>query len=133
MSGRAAYLDTSAFLKLVVREPESQALLKSIGRWQDRVSATLLRTEAVRALRRAGQEAAIGPARRLFEGMRLVRLDEPLLDRAGELSPQGLRSLDAIHLAAALALGPDLGVLLTYDSRLAEAARSVGLAVEAPS
>jgi hypothetical protein len=133
MSGRTAYLDTSAFLKLVVRESESHALLTALVRWPDRASASLLRTEAVRTLRRAGQEAAVGPARRLFEGMLLVRLDEPLLDRAGELNPQGLRSLDAIHLAAALALGPDLGVFLTYDSRLADAARAVGLAVAAPS
>jgi predicted nucleic acid-binding protein len=132
MSGRTAYLDTSAFLKLVVREPESDALLSALVRWQDRASASLLRTEAIRALRRAGQDAAIGLARRLLEGMFLIRLDEPLLDRAGELNPLGLRSLDAIHLAAALAVGADLAVFLTYDSRLAEAAGAVGLAVEAP-
>ncbi|MGA8206452.1 MAG: type II toxin-antitoxin system VapC family toxin [Candidatus Dormiibacterota bacterium] len=132
MSGRTAYLDTSAFLKLVVREPESDALVRALVHWQDRASASLLRTEAARALRRAGQESALGLARRLFAGMFLVRLDEPLLDHAGELNPLGLRSLDAIHLAAALAVGPDLAVFLTYDSHLADAARAVGLAVEAP-
>jgi len=133
MSGRVAYLDTSAFLKLVVSEPESAALLSSIRRWPDRASATILRTEAIRALRRAGQDAAIGAARQLFGAMRLVRLDEPLLDRAGELNPLGVRSLDAIHLAAALAIGPDLAVVLTYDSRLAGAARATGLLVDSPS
>ena len=65
--------------------------------------------------------------------MRLVHIDEPLLDRAGEISRLGLRSLDAIHLATALAIGPDLAVLPTYDRRLAEAARGAGLLVDSPS
>jgi predicted nucleic acid-binding protein len=64
--------------------------------------------------------------------MFLVRLDEPLLDRAAGLNPLGLRSLDAIQLAAALAVGPDLAVFLTYDSHLADAEGAVGLRVEAP-
>jgi uncharacterized protein len=133
MNARTAYLDTSAFLKLLLREPESDALLRALMKWQDRASSSLLRTEAVRALRRAGQESALGLARRLFDGMFLIRLDEALLDRAGELNPLGLRSLDAIHLAAAQAAGPDLAVFLTYDSRLAEAARALGLASESPA
>jgi predicted nucleic acid-binding protein len=65
--------------------------------------------------------------------MRLIRLDEPLLDRAGELDPRELRSLDAMHLAAAMAIGADLGVLVTYDERLGGAARERGLPVDAPS
>ena len=117
----------------MVSEPESSALLASILSWPERTSATLLRAEATRALRRSGQDSAIGAARQLFGAMRLVHIDEPLLDRAGELSPLALRSLDAIHLAAALAIGPDLAVLLTYDRRLAEAARGAGLLVDSPS
>jgi predicted nucleic acid-binding protein len=132
MSGRAAYLDTSAFVKLVVVEPESAALRRFLMRWPDRTSATLLRTEAVRALRRSGHDSHVGAARRLLRAMKLVRLDEPLLDRAGDLDPRELRSLDAVHLAAALAIGPDLGVLVTYDDRLGDAARQRGLVVESP-
>jgi predicted nucleic acid-binding protein len=132
MSGRVAYLDTSAFVKLLVAEPESAALERFLGRWPERTSATLLRTEAVRALRRSGYDQRVGAARRLFEGMRLIRLDEVLLDRAGELDPRELRSLDALHLATALAVGADLGVLLTYDERLGEAARQRGLTVQSP-
>ncbi len=71
-------------------------------------------------------------ARRLLRTMRLIRLDEPLLDRAGDLDPRELRSLDAVHLAAALTVGSDLGVLITYDERLGEAARERGLAVGSP-
>jgi len=132
MSGRGVYLDASAFVKLVIVEPESAALRRFLGRWPRRASAALLRTEVARALRRAGYEARVGTARRLLAAMRLVRLDEPLLDRAGELEPRPLRSLDALHLAAALAIVPELGAFLTYDERLAEAARGVGLTVHAP-
>jgi predicted nucleic acid-binding protein len=133
MTGRAAYLDTSAFVKLLVTEPESAALRTRLQRWPDRVSAALLRTQTVRALRRQGNDALIGKARRLFGGLVLIRMDEPLLDRAGDLGPAELRSLDAVHLAAALSIGPDLGVLLTYDIRLRDAAAAQGVDVESPS
>ncbi len=132
MNGSVAYLDTSAFLKLIVREPESPSLRRFLERWPERTSSTLLRCEAIRALRRSGLDARVGDARRLFGAMRLVRMDEPLLERAGDLDPRGLRALDAIHLAAAMAVGPDLGVLLTYDGRLGEAARASGVTVQAP-
>ena len=133
MSGRAAYLDTSAFLKLVVEEPESSPLQRHLARFPERVSATLLRAEAVRALRRSDHTESVGPARRLMSTMRLVRLDETLLDRAGELEPLILRTLDSVHLAAALTVGADLGTFLTYDQRLAGAAEAAGLPVESPA
>ena len=133
MNGRTAYLDTSAFVKLVVAEPESSALRRYLVGWPQRVSAALIRTEAVRALRRAGYEHRVGAARRLLGGMTLIRLDEPLLDRAAELDPREMRSLDAVHLATALAIGSDLGVVVTYDARLADAANQLGLTVSAPS
>lgn len=133
MSGRVAYLDSSAFLKLVVPESESPALRRLLGRWPERTSSALLRTEVARALRRSGHDQDVGTARRLLGGLRLIRLDEVLLDRAGDLNPGALRSPDAIHLAAALAVGPDLGVFLTYDARLAAAATSEGLRVESPA
>jgi predicted nucleic acid-binding protein len=132
MNARSAYLDTSAFLKLIVAEAESAALRRFLLRWPEHVSAALLRTEAIRALRRSGYDARVGAARRLVRAMRLMRLDEPLLDRAGDLHPARMRSLEAVHLAAALTLGSDLGVLVTYDQRLAEAAREHGLPVHAP-
>jgi hypothetical protein len=132
MSGSAVYLDTSAFLKLIVSEPESEALRTRIAGWPDRASSTLLRTETVRALHRSGNGHLIGEARRLLGGIHLVRLDEPLLDRAADLEPEELRTLDAIHLGAALAIGPDLHLLMTYDARLRDAALAQGLDVESP-
>ena len=56
-----------------------------------------------------------------------------VLDIAAHVADPGVRSLDAIHLATALSLGDDLGVLLTYDARMADAARSLGLPVESPA
>jgi len=132
MSGRAAYLDTSAFVKLVVREPESEALLLHLRQWSWRTSSALLRAEALRAAGPHGQ-GAVAAARRLFGGLHLVALDDALLERAGELQPLAMRSLDAVHLATALSLGSDLGVVVTYDARLAECARAQGLDVASPS
>lgn len=65
--------------------------------------------------------------------LHLIRLDEPLLDRAAELEPDEIRSLDAVHLAAALSIGPDLAVLVAYDTRLTAAAKAYGLVVESPA
>ena len=133
MNGKAAYLDTSAFLKLIVTERESPGLRRFLARWPERTSAVLLRTEAVRALRRAGYDSQVRAARRLLGTMRLIRRDEPLLDRASELEPLEMRSLDAVHLGAALAIGSDLGVLVTYDRRLGDAARHRGITGSSPS
>ncbi len=133
MNGRVAYLDSSAFVKLLVIEPESAALRMALARWPERASAALLRTEVVRSLRRSGNGALVGPARRLFRSLRLVRVDELLLDRAGDLYPVKLRSLDAIHLAAAMTIGSDLSVVFTYDDRLRDAAQASGLVVMAPA
>lgn len=133
MAGAVAYLDTSAFVKLIVAEPESPALRHAITRWPQRVSSTLLRTETIRALRRSGNTGQVPAARRLLRGVSMVRVDEPLLDRAADLEPGELRTLDAIHLASALEIGQDLGVMIAYDIRLKAAAQAYGLTVESPS
>ena len=132
MSGDVAYLDTSAFLKLLVDEPESSALRGTLAAWPRQASASLLRTEAVRALLGSGNDELLGAARRLSGAIHMIRLEESLLDQAGTIGPPGLRSLDAIHLAAALSVGHDLGVFVTYDDRLGEAATHHGLEVIAP-
>lgn len=133
MSGSVAYIDSSAFVKLVAQEPESSALRAELRAWRQRASSALLRTEVVRALRRSGNAHLVGEARRLLVTVRLVVIDVPLLDRAADLEPVELRSLDALHLAAALTLGSDLGVVLTYDERLRGAVLSAGLPVGSPA
>lgn len=126
-----AYLDSSAFVKLVVRETETAALRRFLKRWPRRASSALVRAEAVRAVRRAGAEA-VARTLTLLRRMHLVALDDEMLERAGLLDPVTLRTLDAIHLATALSLQGDLGVVITYDERMAEGARALGLRVAVP-
>jgi uncharacterized protein len=128
-----AYLDSSAFVKLIVSEPESTALARSLARWPQLASAALLRTEAVRALRHSGNDRHVATARSLMRSVYLIQLDEVLLDRAADMPPAALRSLDAVHLATAMSLGPDLGVVFAYDERLKQAAEGAGLQVASPA
>ena len=125
------YLDSSALVKLVVAEPESDALRRQLRRERARVSCALSRVEVVRAVRPHGA-AAVSRARRLLRRIDLVQLDDELLDDAGRLDGGVLRSLDAIHLAAAHTLGDELTVVITYDERMMAAARLTGLIVSAP-
>ena len=127
-----AYLDTSALVKLCWPEPESAALRRYLRSWPLRVSSSLIRTEALRAAARQPVPRLAG-ARRQLRGLVMIDIDRALLDQAGLLRPSETRSLDAVHLATALALGPDLGVVVTYDQRMADAAAAQGLDVAAPA
>ena len=133
MSLLPVYLDASAIVKLVVPEAETDALLSALARWPDRVSSDLARVEVHRALRRAGASRAIhARADAVLSGLVLVRIDDPVLSRAASFKDPVLRALDAIHLAAALSLGDDPDAFITYDSRLAKAARKQRLEVQHP-
>ena len=129
---QATYLDSSAVVKLVVEEPESAALRRFLRRRRPIVSSALVRTEVVRALSAQGTEA-LGRARAVFLRLELLRINDRVLDAAGLLGPNDLRSLDAIHLASAQQLGNDLGHLVTYDTRMAAAAELLGLRTVAPT
>lgn len=125
------YLDASAIVKLVVREPESEALERWLGDGgQEVISCALVRTEVVRAASPRGAEAVLR-ARRLLDRLDLIVIDDELLDLAGELVGP-LRSLDAVHVAAALELGEELEAFVTYDRQMTRAAESLGLPVVAP-
>jgi predicted nucleic acid-binding protein len=125
------YLDSSALVKLVVVEPESSALRRYLGAEPDRASCSLARVEVLRAVRGHGA-AALTRARRLLQRLHLVQLDDELLDAAAALDPGVLRSLDAIHLAAAQLFGGELTAMVTYDRRMTTAATLVDLTVAAP-
>ena len=128
----ASYLDSSALVKLVVREAESDALRTHLGNRSLRVSCALAHVEVVRAVRAHGP-AAVARARALLERIALLALDEPLLRAAADLDDGVLGSLDAIHIAAAHTLEADLAEVVTYDLRMATAARALGLTVVAPN
>ena len=128
----AHYLDTSALVKLIVREPETHALRSWLAA-EDRepVSCDLTRTELMRTVRRAAPELAPN-AKRALDKVTLTQVTTGVFEQAGLLEPVALRSLDAIHLAAALNLGDDLGGIVTYDRALAGAASLCGIEVIAP-
>src|ERR1700741_17638 len=111
------YLDSSALVKLVIAEAESGALRRYLDSEPERASCTLARVEVLRAVR--GQSvAARTRARRLLQRLHLVPIDDDLLDAAAMLDPRILRSLDAIHLAAAQLFGDELTAVVTYDRRM---------------
>ena len=130
----ALYLDSSAFVKLLVEEPESGALRVFLAGSSEerRVSSTLLRAEALRAVRHLGS-GALAAVREGLRRIDLIGIDDRILDAAGILEPRILRTLDAIHLATALTLGNDLAAVVTYDDRMAEAARLLGLSTVRPA
>lgn len=132
MSGEAWYLDSSALVKTVVEEPESGALVHWLRGKEDQLAACdLVRVEVVRAVRGSDPEA-VPRARRAIETLTLLRLDDALYQMAADLDPPNLRSLDAIHLAAAMSMGTDLAGVVTYHERMAASARALGFCVEAP-
>jgi predicted nucleic acid-binding protein len=127
------YLDTSALVKLVVAEGESQALKHFLGaNAEDSLfSAALARTELIRAVAPNGAQA-IADARDLLNRLDTVMLTRQLLDDAGTLLPPRLRSLDAIHLAAAQRAGDALRAVITYDTRMLSAAADLGISTASP-
>jgi predicted nucleic acid-binding protein len=125
------YLDSSAILKLVFREAESDALRAFIEFDLDLVTSRLGWTEVRRQARRSdpnSTDSALVVLRR-FD---LVPVDVSILDSASFLTPPTLRTLDAIHVATALSIRDDLEGLVTYDRRTIEAATLNGLSVESP-
>ncbi len=126
------YLDSSAIVKLAVREPESDALRRHLRRRRPWISSSLARTEVLRSLLPAG-EAAVVAGRAVLARCDLVRVNDGVLNIAGTMQPLALRSLDAIHLATAERLGSDVSELVIYDERMAEAARRMGYRVLSPA
>lgn len=126
------YLDTSAALKLVVAERGSAALRRWLEAHGEHVfSSDLLRTELLQATRKAAPEQMV-QARTVIDSMLLLRLTTSICERAATLEPDLLRSLDAMHLAAALEMEDELEGLVTYDQRLAAGASASGITVVAP-
>jgi len=119
-------------VKLVVDEEESRAAARFLAdRGSRRVASALLRTEAVRAVRHVGPDA-LATCREGLRRVDLIGIDDRILDAAAILEPRVLRTLDAIHLATAMAVGDDLEAIVTYDERMIAAARLLGLPTSTP-
>lgn len=126
---KVAYLDTSAAMKLVIEEPESDALADGLSDGRRLVASWLLHTELHCAAGRHPEELDLEAVQAVLDTVNLADLTRGDMIAAGTHVP--LRSNDAIHLAVAIRLGAD--ELVTYDAELQEAARAAGLAVFAPT
>ncbi|MEM9610146.1 MAG: type II toxin-antitoxin system VapC family toxin [Actinomycetota bacterium] len=129
----AYYLDTSALVKLVVAEAETDALQGWLDA-DDRhpVASDLVRAELVRAVRRGAPDRLVR-TRQVLDGLTLLGLPASVFESAGRLDPPELRTLDALHLSSALTLGDDLDGIVTYDDRLTAAAEANGVPALSPS
>ena len=124
------YLDSSAFVKLVLAEPETPALVAALDGVIRLIASEILEVEARRATQRGGGDT--DAVRAQLDGVRLLPLSAEVRACASELKPASLRSLGAIHLATALSVGDRLEGLYTYDERMSLAARDAGLHVRSP-
>jgi predicted nucleic acid-binding protein len=127
----AYYLDSSAVIKLIRAEPETPALRTWLASGIVSVTSDLTRTEVMRAVRRQ-DESASTKAEAVLTAIDLLRLGTRDYIEAGILPPVELSSLDALHLAAALTLRPDLEGLVTYNDKLGTAAKAFGVNVLSP-
>lgn len=125
------YVDSSAIVKLVAREPESEALTRFLKKRTPLVSSGLATTEVTRAVMALG-EKFVDRAHEVLQRIELVRISNDVLKAAGVIEPASLRSLDAIHLTTAALFGETLSGLVTYDARMHQAADSFGWNVQAP-
>jgi predicted nucleic acid-binding protein len=126
------YLDSSALVKLVVREPESAALFRFLESHRERVSSAIVRVEVTRAVRRLPRSsAALERAAQVLDRIALVPIDDEVLANAATLDPATLRSLDALHLGTALTL-PPLDAFVAYDGPMLAAAVQLGCETVSP-
>jgi len=126
------YVDTSVLGRVLLGEPDTTAILRSLDAFELRVASRLMRVE----LRRLGlRTGLLAEADRLLTGVALLPVDDSLLAAAESVAPPTVATLDAIHLVTALRLSSvqRLDAIMTYDMRLAGGARDHGLAVLAPA
>lgn len=124
------YLDTSAALKLIIREAESKALIDAIGSTRPTLAASFLLETELRRVSHRVPEVSQALVTSLLDRVDLYEASPAVFRQAGLLPGAHLRSLDALHLATAIGIGAD--DILTYDQRFADAALQVGLSVIAP-
>ena len=125
-------IDSSALVKLVIEEPESAALRNFLASAEATGASALVFAEVPRASVRHDPGARQRTQVVLGSLTTIVEVDRQLLDHAADLLPATLRSLDAIHLAAAQRFGDRLEGMITYDDRLADAAAASGMEVVSP-
>lgn len=126
-----AYVDASALVKLALDEPDGIAMRRWYHEHERVASSRVAVIETRRAVRRKVDDPAHVDA--ILKSIEVLEVSATIVHRASSVDPPSLRTLDAIHLASALELGLDLDAFVTYDDRLADAARAVGLPVVRPA
>ena len=130
------YMDTSALTKLLIAEPETPELRNwltaQIDQGDSAATSALGRVELMRTVARYGDISQADRARYLLDGLDILPLTEPLMSLAESIGPATLRSLDAIHLAAAAYFDQELTAFVTYDHRLLNGCRDIGLTTASP-
>lgn len=126
------YVDTSALGRVLLGEPDAEAVIRDLREFDRHIANRLLRVELRRL---ALREGLLDHADQLLSGISLLPLDEAVLDAAETVRPASVATLDAIHLVTALRLADQalIDTVLTYDARLAGGAREHGLSVIAPA
>ena len=127
-----AYLDASALAKLLIVEVDSTAMVRWYIENERALTSRVGLIETRRAVARRALPLRGDLVERTLASVEIVELDQAIAGRAAAIGPAGLPTLDAIHLATALELGP-IDAFVTYDDRLAEAARGIGLPVVRPA
>ena len=133
MKAELVYLDSSALVKLVVREPESDGSRAYLAAHPAAITSALAVTEVRRAVGRLRPRRALSDrARLVLDGVALLAVEPEILEKAADLAPAELRTLDAIHVASAVSLGADLLAYVSYEDRQGKAARKAGLSLVQP-
>lgn len=117
----AAYVDASALVKLFKAERETEPFRAALADWPVQVSSEIIRVEAICTARRLGDEQVLRRDATL-ERINLIPLTPEIVELATDAHTPPLRAMDAIHLATALSMREDLGVMFVYDSDLRAAA-----------
>jgi uncharacterized protein len=128
---KVAYVDASAMAKLALDEPESAAMLRWYVESEQLVSSRIGLIETQRAARRRVHDPVQLDV--VLRSVIALEIDDSIAMSAARVGPAAVRTLDAIHLATALALGTDVEAFVTYDDRQADAARALGLPVVRPA
>ncbi len=118
----AAYVDTSALVKLFKAERETEAFRTALADWPVQVASELIRVEAICTARRLGDQDILQRASEALERINLIPISPEIIELATDAQTPPLRAMDAIHLATALTMREDLGAIFVYDNDLHAAA-----------
>ena len=130
---RILYLDASAIVKLVVREAETETLVRHIN-GAALITSEISEVEVPRAVfLRTADETSVRHAEAVLGRFGLITVDDELRRDAARMRPADLRTLDAIHLASCLRVAKHLEAVVVYDVRLASAVRAAALQVASPA